>query len=98
MESSDSEEKIWNSEENVSNEDEAECNEEPSPWDYVPDSILLMIFKYLNPKQLVAIGEVCRSWNRVSKDEMLWKDLFYRTFNIDVNIGILPGNIYFYMN
>lgn len=71
---------------------EENCDDEPnSCWDYVPDSLLLMIFKYLDPKQLVGAGEVCRSWNRVSKDEFLWKDLFYKTFKIDPTIGILPG-------
>ena len=49
-----------------------------------------------NVKQLVTT-EVCRSWNLVSKDKTLGKDLFYLTFNIDVNIGNLPGIICYYI-
>ncbi|KAK2587588.1 hypothetical protein KPH14_003716 [Odynerus spinipes] len=60
-------------------------------WYYMPDSILLSIFQYLTPKELVTAGEVCRSWHKVSRDEFLWRDLFYRTYKIDSDIGIIPG-------
>ncbi|XP_033226621.1 F-box/WD repeat-containing protein 5 [Belonocnema kinseyi] len=60
-------------------------------WFYMPDSLILSIFRYLSPKDLLTAGEVCKSWNRVSRDEFLWKDLFYHTFKIDPNVGIVPG-------
>ncbi|CAL1685041.1 unnamed protein product [Lasius platythorax] len=60
-------------------------------WYYMPDSILLSIFQYLTPKELTIAGEVCRSWHRVSHDEFLWKYLFYRTYKIDPDVGIVPG-------
>ncbi|XP_070154179.1 F-box/WD repeat-containing protein 5 [Polyergus mexicanus] len=60
-------------------------------WYYMPDSILLSIFQYLTPKELTIAGEVCRSWHRVSHDEFLWKYLFYRTYKIDPDVGIMPG-------
>lgn len=60
-------------------------------WYYMPDSILLNIFQYLTPKELTIAGEVCKSWYRVSHDEFLWKDLFYQTYKIDPDIGIMPG-------
>ena len=60
-------------------------------WFYMPDSILLSIFRYLSPKDLLTAGEVCKAWNRVSRDEFLWKDLFYHIFKIDPSIGIVPG-------
>lgn len=60
-------------------------------WYYMPDSILLSIFQYLAPKELTIAGEVCRSWHRVSHDEFLWKYLFYRTYKIDPDVGIVPG-------
>lgn len=69
----------------------SETSEEGDAWFYMPDSILLAIFQYLSPRELVTVGEVCKSWNRVSKDEFLWKDLLYRTFKIDSGIGIVPG-------
>lgn len=88
-------------EENKDNvdEDEEESSEDSfevsgnDNWFYMPDSILLSIFRYLNPKELLTAGEVCKSWNRVSKDEFLWKDLLYHTFKIDPSIGIVPGKL-----
>lgn len=60
-------------------------------WAYMPDSVLLMIFQYLSPRELLTSGDTCKSWNRVSQDEMLWKKLFYRTYKIDPLVGIMPG-------
>lgn len=60
-------------------------------WYVMSDSILLSIFQYLTPKELTTAGEVCRSWYRVSRDEFLWKYLFYRTYKIDPDVGIVPG-------
>lgn len=60
-------------------------------WYYIPDSILLSIFQYLTPKEIVNVGLVCTSWNRISKDELLWKKLFYKTYKIEPNVGIMPG-------
>lgn len=60
-------------------------------WYVMSDSILLSIFQYLTPKELMTAGEVCRSWYRVSRDEFLWKYLFYRTYKIDPDVGIVPG-------
>ena len=60
-------------------------------WYYMPDPILLTIFKLLTPKELVTAGCVCKPWNRVSKDEFLWKDLFYQTYKIEPSVGIMPG-------
>ncbi|OXU25372.1 hypothetical protein TSAR_002584 [Trichomalopsis sarcophagae] len=68
-----------------------ESNEPNTDWYYMPDSVLLSIFQYLNPRELLTAGEVCRSWNRVSQDEMLWKALFYRTYKVDASVGIMPG-------
>ncbi|XP_016843564.1 F-box/WD repeat-containing protein 5 [Nasonia vitripennis] len=68
-----------------------ESNESNTDWYYMPDSVLLSIFQYLNPRELLTAGEVCRSWNRVSQDEMLWKALFYRTYKVDASVGIMPG-------
>lgn len=69
----------------------SEICEESENWYYMPDSILLNIFQYLTPKELTIAGEVCKSWYRVSHDEFLWKDLFYQTYKIDPDIGIMPG-------
>lgn len=48
-------------------------------WRNLPDSLLLHIFCFLSPNEVVLAGEVCRNWNRVSKDELLWKHLLQKT-------------------
>ncbi|OAD58000.1 F-box/WD repeat-containing protein 5 [Eufriesea mexicana] len=68
-----------------------EVFQENENWYYMPDSILLNIFQYLTPRELIIAGEVCSSWHRVSRDEFLWKDLFYQTYKIDPDIDIMPG-------
>ncbi|XP_058789994.1 F-box/WD repeat-containing protein 5 [Phymastichus coffea] len=70
---------------------EEELNYEVTKWFYMPDFVLLIIFQFFNPRELLTAGEVCRSWNRVSRDELLWKALFYRTYKIDPSVGIMPG-------
>lgn len=79
------------SESDSSSECLSQRSEGGSNWYYMPDSILLNIFQYLTPKELMTVGEVCRSWHRVSRDEFLWKDLFYQTYKIDPDVGIMPG-------
>ncbi|CAG5108873.1 Similar to Fbxw5: F-box/WD repeat-containing protein 5 (Mus musculus) [Cotesia congregata] len=66
------------------------CNDN---WYFMPDSILLSIFSLLTPKEVVSAGLVCKHWYRVSQDELLWKQLFYRTYKIDPSVGIMPGKI-----
>ncbi|KAG7205585.1 hypothetical protein KM043_007556 [Ampulex compressa] len=84
-----------NDENSTEIEDRSECSSDDAEgnenWYYMPDSILLNIFQYLTPKELTTAGEVCRTWNRVSHDQFLWKDLFYRTYKIDTDVGIMPG-------
>jgi hypothetical protein len=60
-------------------------------WFFIPDPVFLIIFQYLNPKELLTAGEVCRSWNRLSRDELLWKALVNRTYKVDSSVGIMPG-------
>lgn len=60
-------------------------------WNYVPDSILLHIFQYLSPRELLNVGLTCKTWLRVCYDEFLWKDLVYSNFQIDPSVGIFPG-------
>lgn len=70
------------------------CNDN---WYFMPDSILLSIFSLLTPKEVVNAGLVCKHWYRVSQDELLWKELFYRTYKIDPSVGIMPGNYIFFL-
>lgn len=63
-----------------------------SLWPYLPHAALFHIFQYLNYKELVKVGEVCPSWCEVSRDELLWKQLFYRNFKVDRSVPIITGN------
>ncbi|XP_064650003.1 F-box/WD repeat-containing protein 5-like [Lineus longissimus] len=61
-----------------------------TPWQKLPDDILLKIFTYLQAQQLLVISQVCRSWSRVAYDELIWKDLFYRYWKIKRSIPMAP--------
>ena len=56
-----------------------------SVWTELPDNLLLHVFCFLSPKEVLLAGEVCRNWHRLSKDELLWKsflqDTLYKTAN-----------------
>lgn len=65
-----------------------------SNWYYLPDPILLHIFQYLSARELLDVGQTCRSWLRVSYDEYLWKDLVYHNYKIDRSVKIAPGMYY----
>ncbi|XP_067001558.2 F-box/WD repeat-containing protein 5 [Anabrus simplex] len=66
---------------------------EDDRWNYLPDSILLHIFQYLTAKELLDVGLVCKTWNRVTYDELLWKALLYNNFKIDPSVGIAPDKV-----
>lgn len=67
-------------------------DESGSLWPYLPHPALFHIFGFLNHKELLKVGEVCRSWFEVSQDDLLWKDLFYRNFKVDRTVPIVTGN------
>ena len=54
---------------------------ERSVWDALPDSLLLEVLLFLSPKDLLVTSAVCVRWYITSRDEILWKQLFARTFN-----------------
>ncbi|CAF0998658.1 unnamed protein product [Adineta steineri] len=43
----------------------------------LPDDILLYIFRYLSPIDLLKIGIICRRWHSISQDESLWRSLVF---------------------
>ncbi|XP_063847702.1 LOW QUALITY PROTEIN: F-box/WD repeat-containing protein 5-like [Scylla paramamosain] len=60
-------------------------------WSLLPDSLLLHIFTHLEFNDTPIIGLVCKSWLRVSRDEFLWKHFFYKDFQVDPSVPIMPG-------
>lgn len=73
------------------------CEDNELPWSYLPDTILLHIFNYLSPHELLNAGLTCRNWCRISYDEMLWKRFFYRHFQVPPNTSIAPGKNSWYL-
>lgn len=67
-------------------------NSQNHPWNSLTDPVLLNIFEYLKPVDIVNAGATCKHWNEVSHDELLWKQQFYKNFNISPNTGMKPGN------
>ncbi|KAG8447418.1 hypothetical protein GDO86_014773 [Hymenochirus boettgeri] len=58
----------------------------------LPDSILYQIFQSLGPADLLGAGLVCRRWYDVSRDDFLWKELFYRYYRVQRHIHRYPGS------
>ncbi|XP_058861646.1 F-box/WD repeat-containing protein 5 [Acipenser ruthenus] len=48
----------------------------------LPDSLVLQIFESLEFQDVLSAGLVCRQWLAVSRDEFLWRELFYRYYGI----------------
>uniref|UniRef100_A0A0P6G366 F-box/WD repeat-containing protein n=1 Tax=Daphnia magna TaxID=35525 RepID=A0A0P6G366_9CRUS len=65
-------------------------NSKNSP-SHLPDHVLLQIFRYLKAEDILNLSSVSQTWYRVSKDELLWKSLVKRDWNVNPTIGIAPG-------
>lgn len=48
----------------------------------LPDCLLYQIFLSLGPADLLAAGLVCHQWQAVSRDEFLWREQFYRYYQV----------------
>lgn len=62
-------------------------------WAFLPYPALYKIFHYLNYKDLVCVSEVCRTWYEVSRDDFLWRDLFFENFLVDKSVPIISGKV-----
>ena len=59
--------------------------------EYLPTEVLVHIFSYLKERELSRIGQVCRRFHEISNLESLWKNLFYRVYEMD-EAYVLPNN------
>ncbi|XP_044268682.1 F-box/WD repeat-containing protein 5 [Tribolium madens] len=64
-------------------------------WAFLPYPALFKIFQYLNYKDLVRVSEVCHNWYEVSRDDFLWKDLFFENFLVDKSVPIVSGRTWY---
>lgn len=62
----------------------------PSSWSNLSDHVLLQIFRYLRAEDIMVAARVSKAWYRVSRDELMWKSLFKRDWNISPKIGMAP--------
>ena len=63
---------------------------ENNRWVEIPDSLLLHIFSFLAPKEVVQAGTVCKKWYRIALDELLWKNILKSTFGVDRKSSLSP--------
>ncbi|XP_021090672.2 F-box/WD repeat-containing protein 5 isoform X3 [Mesocricetus auratus] len=57
----------------------------------LPDSLIYQIFLSLGPADVLAAGLVCRQWQAVSRDEFLWKEQFYRYYQVARDVPRHPA-------
>lgn len=57
----------------------------------LPDCLLVEIFLHLSPADVLAAGLVCRQWQAVARDELLWKALFQRYYAVARDVPRHPG-------
>ena len=51
---------------------------EPRSLNDLPDEILLKILSHLGPEDIcLIIAKVCKKWNDLAKEKILWKTLSY---------------------
>ncbi|XP_074145204.1 F-box/WD repeat-containing protein 5 [Sminthopsis crassicaudata] len=63
---------------------------------FLPDSIIYQIFLSLSHEDVLAAGLVCRQWQAVSRDEFLWKELFYRYYQVARDVPRHPAAVSWY--
>lgn len=57
----------------------------------LPDSLVYQIFLSLGPADVLAAGLVCHQWQAVSRDEFLWREQFYRYYQVARDVPRHPG-------
>ena len=51
-------------------------------WSILPEPILIEILSYFQYYEVIKIGNTCKRWHILSKDNLLWKHLLCRDFRI----------------
>ncbi|XP_075415889.1 F-box/WD repeat-containing protein 5 [Tenrec ecaudatus] len=64
---------------------------DPGGWALLPDCLVYQIFLSLGPADVLAAGLTCRQWLAVSRDEFLWRELFYRCYQVARDVPRHPA-------
>ncbi|KPP79034.1 F-box/WD repeat-containing protein 5-like [Scleropages formosus] len=62
----------------------------------LPDSLVLEIFLHLPHNAVLNAGLTCRQWLAVSRDEFLWRELFYSYYRIPRSVPRHPAAVSWY--
>ncbi|KAF7657083.1 hypothetical protein LDENG_00031750 [Lucifuga dentata] len=62
----------------------------------LPDSLVLEIFLHLAHDCVLRAGLTCRQWFAVSRDEFLWRELFYTYYRIPRSVPRHPAAVSWY--
>ncbi|GAA6217141.1 F-box/WD repeat-containing protein 5 [Lates japonicus] len=62
----------------------------------LPDSLVLEIFLRLPHDAVLRAGLTCRQWLAVSRDEFLWRELFYSYYRIPRSVPRHPAAVSWY--
>ncbi|XP_034751559.1 F-box/WD repeat-containing protein 5 isoform X1 [Etheostoma cragini] len=62
----------------------------------LPDSLVLEIFLRLPHDAVLRVGLTCRQWLAVSRDEFLWRELFYSYYRIPRSVPRHPAAVSWY--
>uniref|UniRef100_A0A3P9LCZ4 F-box and WD repeat domain containing 5 n=1 Tax=Oryzias latipes TaxID=8090 RepID=A0A3P9LCZ4_ORYLA len=62
----------------------------------LPDSLVLEIFLRLSHTAVLRAGLTCRQWQAVSRDEFLWRELFYNYYRIPRSVPRHPSAFSWY--
>ncbi|KAJ8346995.1 hypothetical protein SKAU_G00283960 [Synaphobranchus kaupii] len=62
----------------------------------LPDSLVLEIFLHLPHDAVLSAGLTCHQWLAVSRDEFLWRELFYSYYRIPRSVPRHPAAISWY--
>ncbi|KAM6985556.1 F-box/WD repeat-containing protein 5 [Aplochiton taeniatus] len=62
----------------------------------LPDSLVLEIFFRLPHDAVLSAGLACRQWLAVSRDEFLWRELFYSYYRIPRSVPRHPASVSWY--
>ncbi|XP_023674417.1 F-box/WD repeat-containing protein 5 [Paramormyrops kingsleyae] len=62
----------------------------------LPDSLVLEIFLHLPHNAVLSAGLACHQWLAVSRDEFLWRELFYTYYRIPRSVPRHPAAVSWY--